>query len=75
MGRSKKQPALSDKLKAAIAESGMTIYAVAQGSGVSHPILSRFLSGQRDLRLATAEKLAAFFGMTLTEPKTPKQGR
>jgi plasmid maintenance system antidote protein VapI len=72
MSKQRKQAALSDALKAAIAESGLTVYAVAQGSGVAHPILSRFLSGQRDLRLATADKLAAFFQMKLTPPKTPK---
>lgn len=72
MAKRKSAAALSDRLKAAITGSGMSVYAVAQGSGVSHPIILRFLSGQRDLRLATADKLAAYFQMTLTDPQPPK---
>jgi len=52
----KREP-LPDRLRAAIRQSGKTIYRVAQESGVAHPIILRFLSGERDIRLETAEKL------------------
>jgi plasmid maintenance system antidote protein VapI len=72
MAKAKKQADLREQLKAAIAESGLTTHAVAQGCGVAHPILYRFVMGQRDIKLETACKLAAYFQMTMTPPKTPK---
>ena len=73
MAKAKKPASLGGQLKSAIEGSGLSVYAVAKGSGVGHPILFRFLSGQRDLRLATASKLAAYFQMTLTPAKAPRQ--
>lgn len=70
--KQKKPAALSDQLRAAIRGSGMSVHAIAKASGVAHPVILRFLSGERDLRLATAEKLAAFFQMEFKEPKYPK---
>jgi transcriptional regulator with XRE-family HTH domain len=61
----KREP-LPAKLRAAIRNSGTTVYRVAQESGVSHPVILRFLSGERDIRLATAEKLAAALGLQLS---------
>jgi predicted transcriptional regulator len=49
---------LSDPLKEAISRSGKSVTQLAKEAGVSQAILSQFLAGQRDLRLATAEKLA-----------------
>ena len=34
-------------------------------SGVAHPVILRFMSGERDIRLETAEKLAATLGLEL----------
>lgn len=50
---------ISEALKRAIRDSGKSVYQLAKESGVSHPVLFRFLSGERDIRLATADKLAA----------------
>ena len=60
---------LGDRLRAAILGAGVSVYQVAQRSGVCHPTLSRFLSGERDIRLGTASKLAAFLGLELTPTK------
>jgi transcriptional regulator with XRE-family HTH domain len=65
---------LTKQLKQAVKQSNLTTYAVAKGAGVPVPTLSRFLRGERDIRLATADKLAAFFQMHLTRPKRPKRG-
>jgi hypothetical protein len=59
-----------DQLRAAI-RSAPSVYSVAVGSGVAHPILLRFLSGERDIRLATAAKLAAYFGLELRAARKP----
>jgi transcriptional regulator with XRE-family HTH domain len=70
---------ISDQIKAAIRGSGKTLTQIAAESGVSDPILSRFLSEDpdthRDIRLErTADKLAAYFGLEL-RPAVKKRGR
>ena len=65
---SRGKPSLADQLRKAIKDSGLSMYAVAKGSGLSFPATSRFISGERDLYLSSATKLAHFFGMELTEP-------
>lgn len=60
-----KRESLPDKLRAAIRKSGKTVYRVALESGVAHPVILRFLSGERDIRLETAEKLALSLGLEL----------
>jgi hypothetical protein len=63
-----------DQLRGAIC-SAPTVHSVAVASGVAHPILLRFLSGERDIRLATAAKLADYFGLELqpkVKPAKPK---
>lgn len=65
---------LQDQLKQAIEDSELTLYRVAKGSGIAYQVLHRFVSGERDLTLTTASKLADYFGMRLTRPKRPKNG-
>ena len=56
---------LSEALKRAIKESGLTVYQIAKEAHVSQIIISRFLSGERDIRMATADKLANALGLKL----------
>jgi transcriptional regulator with XRE-family HTH domain len=60
----KREP-LPTHLRTAIKSSGKTVYRIAQESGVAHPIILRFLSGERDIRLETAEKLATALRLEL----------
>ena len=60
--------AISDQLREAIRSYG-SVYRVAKDSGVSQPVVQRFVKGERDLRLETVDRLAAFFGMELTRPR------
>jgi predicted transcriptional regulator len=69
--RQKSEPTMSDQLRQAILDSGLSVYAVAKGSGVSQPVIARFVAGERDIRMATADQLFAFFRMRATEPKPP----
>jgi plasmid maintenance system antidote protein VapI len=41
------------------------MYQIAQAAGVSQIVISRFISGERDIRMATADKLAEALGLTL----------
>ncbi len=56
---------LSEALRRAIRASGKSLYQIAKESDVSQIVISRFLSGQRDIRMATADKLAEALGITL----------
>jgi len=60
----KREP-IPQKLRTAIKEAGKSIYQVAKDSGVAHPVILRFVSGERDIRLETAEKLAESLGLEL----------
>jgi hypothetical protein len=60
---------LSEALKTAIRESDKSVYQIAKEAGVSQIMISRFLSGQRDIRMATADRLADALGLRLTPAK------
>lgn len=57
--------ALSNVLKAAIQTSSKSVYQICKDAGVSQIVVSRFLSGERDIRLATADRLAEALGLTI----------
>jgi transcriptional regulator with XRE-family HTH domain len=71
-GKTLKRVSLADQLREAIKGCGLTHYRIAKESGVQQTILSRFATAERNVQLDTAEKLAAYFGMTLTPPQPPK---
>jgi ribosome-binding protein aMBF1 (putative translation factor) len=56
---------LSENLKQAIRDSGQSEHQLANAAGVSQIVISRFLSGERDIRMATADKLAWALGLKL----------
>jgi plasmid maintenance system antidote protein VapI len=58
-------PALADVLRQAIRDSGVSQQEVSRRTGVPAPVISRFLSGQRDLTLDTAEKLVVYLDLEL----------
>lgn len=64
---------ISNALKKAIKKSGKTKYAIAVGAKVDHAVLRRFLNGERDIKLATAEKLAAFLDLELVQSPDSKK--
>ena len=64
-----KQRDISDTFKAAIKASGKTHYRIAKVAGIKPAIIDRFMSGERDLRLATAAKIAEVLGLELVKIK------
>jgi transcriptional regulator with XRE-family HTH domain len=56
---------LSYSLKKAMKQSTKSSYQIAKEAGVSQIMVSRFLSGERDIRLATADRLAHVLGLKL----------
>ncbi len=62
---------LSDALRAAIEQSGISRYRIARDTGLEQAALCRFVSNKRFLRLDNADKLAEYFGLRLTpDPDT-----
>src|SRR5262245_47598261 len=67
MNKRHREPTLSDLLRQAIAESGLSHNALAQATGVTLASILRFARGDQSLRLDKADLLAAYFGLTLTK--------
>jgi hypothetical protein len=63
---------LSEQLRKAILSSKKTRYAIAVGSGIDHAVLRRFVKGERDIKLKTAESLAEYLGLELAKKKAKK---
>ena len=64
----KKKPqrtTLPEGLRQAVRNSGKTSYQLNEETGVNHGVILRFLKGERDIRMETAEKLAAAVGLTV----------
>jgi transcriptional regulator with XRE-family HTH domain len=60
-------PTISEQLREAIRQRGLTAYKVAKDAGVSHTIVQRFLDGDRGLKLDSADKIARTLRLRLTE--------
>lgn len=57
---------LSEALRVAIRASTKSVYQICKDAGISPIVVSRFLSGERDIRLATADRLAKALGIAVT---------
>jgi transcriptional regulator with XRE-family HTH domain len=67
-------PTLSAELRTIIARQALSAYAVARRAGVSPRIVQRWLAGERDIRLETADRLAVALGARLVASR-PRPGR
>ena len=45
--------------------SGKSVYQIAKAANVSQIVVSRFLSGERDIQMETADRLAVVLGLQL----------
>ncbi len=59
---------MAAKLREAIRKSGLSALALSKVTGVSQPTITEFLRGA-DMKLDTAQKLATYLGLELTETK------
>lgn len=62
----KNKPTMTDVLKRAVEESGVTRYRIASDTGVPATVIMRFMRGDTSLRLDKADRLAAYLGLRLT---------
>jgi hypothetical protein len=72
-GKGRKRPpiegrhTLSHQLRAVVRGWGLSAYEVARRADIDVKVLSRFLAGDRGLTMATADRIAAAFGLKLGE--------
>lgn len=62
MSRSKTLP---DIIRNAVKRDGRTLYRLALDSGVNKAVLGRFMRGERDMNLRTADKVCRALGLKL----------
>lgn len=56
---------LAEEINRVIQSGKQTKYSIAVGSGVDHAVLRRFLTGERDIKLKTADRLAKYLKLDL----------
>ncbi len=59
---------LADRIRAEVKRQGLTGYAVAKRSGVIETSVARFLRGDGDLSLTSADAILAALGAKITFP-------
>ena len=67
----KKQP-ITEVLRQAIVDSGMTFLALERETGVIRQSLMPFARGEAGISLDAADKLAVYFGLELRPATNPK---
>ena len=60
-----KAMSLSDTIRNAVLASGLSQRQIEEETSLGRGLLARFLSGERDIQLSTADRLADYFGLTL----------
>jgi transcriptional regulator with XRE-family HTH domain len=60
-----KSPTLSDVLRKAIDRSGLSLYRIAKGTGITSQSLLRFRRGDHSMHLSRADALAAYLRLRL----------
>jgi transcriptional regulator with XRE-family HTH domain len=62
---------LSDQLRRAIDESGLTRYRIAKLTGIDESALAKFFNGQQGLSLEAIDKLGECLDLTITKRRKP----
>ena len=74
MAKRQKTPRnVCDQLRRAIRQSGKTHYRVGKDAGIKPEIVTRFVTGARDITGKTFAKLAAALGLTLVPADERKE--
>jgi plasmid maintenance system antidote protein VapI len=56
---------MTEVLRKAVLDTGLPLLQIAEAAGIERASLSRFVRGQRTLRLDMADRLAAYLGFEL----------
>lgn len=72
MSNRKLQSNLSDVLRAAIRQCGLTPYRISKDTGLVVTSIIRFVEGETSLRLDKADVLAEYLGLELVKKRKAK---
>jgi plasmid maintenance system antidote protein VapI len=64
---------MTEVIRRAVLDCGRPLQQVAEAAGIERASLSRFVRGQRTLRLDMADRLAAYFGLELKQTRRPRR--
>jgi|TARA_Y100000758_G_C15744552_1_gene309704 transcriptional regulator with XRE-family HTH domain len=64
---------LSDQIREAIQNAGVSRYRISKATGITEAALSRFLHGKSGISLDTLDILGEYLGLDITTRKTPKR--
>lgn len=63
---------MTDVLKKAVRQSGLSQYRIARDTGILETSLGRFMRGETSLRLDKADLLAGYLGLELIKRRKAK---
>ena len=66
---------VSESLRRAVEQSGMSRYVIAKETGIAQSMLSRFVTGRRGLSLEAVDRLAAFLKLELVARPARRKAR
>ena len=67
---------LSDQIRRAIDDSGLTRYRIAQDTGIDESALAKFYNGTRGLSLVSLDRLGEYLGLSIVmDRKPPAKGK
>lgn len=67
------EPDLASQLRDAIEQYPRTRYSLAKEAGIGQIAIDRFMSGERDMQLRNAGKIARVLGLKLTLDSKPEK--
>ena len=71
MGRKRTILLLTDQLRQAIDDSGLTRYQIAKATGIDESALAKFYNGHRGLSMVAMNALGEFLQLTITLGRKP----
>lgn len=72
----KMQPTLTDQLRQAIRDSGLSRYQIAKATGIDESALAKFYNGHRGLSMEALNALGEFLKLTILLGRKPsKKGK
>lgn len=72
----KMQPTLTDQLRQAISDSGLSRYQIAKATGIDESALAKFYNGHRGLSMEALNALGEFLELTIVLGRKPdKKGK
>jgi transcriptional regulator with XRE-family HTH domain len=73
----KRSHLLTDQLRQAIDDSGLTRYQIAKATGIDESALAKFYNGRRGLSMGALNALGEFLQLTITlgRKPAPKKGK